>query len=172
MNSESTTLKGAYIAYKLFIYSCLFTYIPYVAAAELGRLFTTLEARLDLQTLRDAKPESEVTAETDVRHAAKPTTNSITLNGIVYRASGNSTAWLNGQDYYQDNIVAEDFAFNSDDISHKAVSVTIPKTGAKLTLKVGQTYQQSDEQLLETNDTATAHTSTMHIERVVPISDN
>lgn len=131
------------MSYNVCIYQLVFLYSVLcmfcAQADELGRLFTTPEERVYLQQLRHSQSANEATAESEAEAVAD--IDSITLGGIVYRASGKSTIWINGQHNYAGNLASQYLTSGHNPISSKAVSVTLPKTGLQLELKVGQTYR-------------------------------
>ncbi len=143
----------------LFICSFVLSGISYaqVASDGFGRLFTTPEERRNLQVLRNSEPEVEdeieiILEDVDevVAEKAEPRDiEGITLNGIVYRKGGKSTAWLNGSSSYEGSLTSEYFRINTGDIDSKKVSITVPDASLEFELKVGQTYEPNDDRLLD-----------------------
>ena len=128
----------------------------YAASDGFGRLFTTPEERRNLQILRYSKPEIEEVIEIIVEvdevaeEKAEPRDiDGITLNGIVYRQGGKSTAWLNGSNSYEGSLTSEYFRINTGYINSMKVSVTVPEAGLEFDLKVGQTYEPNNDRLLD-----------------------
>ena len=151
-------ILGKFISSVLLIYGFVLCITPCAQAAPdgFGRLFTTPEERRYLQELRYSGPEIEEVIEiiVDVDEVAEEKTEprnleGITLNGIVYRKDGKSTAWLNGSNSYEGSLTSEYFRINTDNINSKKVSVTVPEVGLEFDLKVGQTYEPNDESLLD-----------------------
>ena len=128
----------------------------YAASDGFGRLFTTPEERRNLQVLRYSEPEIEEVIEfiVEIDEVAEEKTEprdieGITLNGIVYRKGGKSTAWLNGSNSYEGSLTSEYFRINAGDINSRKVSVTVPEASLEFDLKVGQTYEPNDDRLLD-----------------------
>ncbi len=128
----------------------------YAASDGFGRLFTTPEERRNLQVLRYSEPEIEEVIEIIVKvdevaeDIPEPRDiDGITLNGIVYRKGGKSTAWLNGSNSYEGSLTSEYFRINTGDINSKKVSVTVPEASLEFDLKVGQTYEPYNDRLLD-----------------------
>ena len=128
----------------------------YAASDGFGRLFTTPEERRNLQVLRYSEPEIEEVIEiiVEVDEVAEDKIeprdiDGITLNGIVYRKGGKSTAWLNGSNSYEGSLTSEYFRINTGDINSKKVSVTVPEASLEFDLKVGQTYEPNNDRLLD-----------------------
>ena len=149
---------GKFISNILLLCGLVLCVTPCAQAASdgFGRLFTTPEERRNLQVLRYSEPEIEEVIEiiVEVDEVAEEETESrelegITLNGIVYRKGGKSTAWLNGSNSYEGSLTSEYFRINTGDINSKKVSVTVPEADLEFDLKVGQTYEPNDGRLLD-----------------------
>ena len=147
-----------FISGVLLISSFALSGISYAQAASdgFGRLFTTPEERRNLQILRYSAPEIDEVIEiiVEVDEVAEEKTeprdiDGITLNGIVYRQGGKSTAWLNGSNSYEGSLTSEYFRINTGDINSMKVSVTVPEAGLEFDLKVGQTYEPNYDRLLD-----------------------
>ncbi|MFT5390325.1 MAG: hypothetical protein ACI8PT_000510 [Gammaproteobacteria bacterium] len=72
-----------------------------VSAQSLGRIFSTVEQRAELDEIRDeyeyGKPVQARVRRTDVDgEAAQPALPQVTVNGIVLRSSGAHVSWVNG----------------------------------------------------------------------------
>ncbi len=152
---------GKFISNILLLCGLVLCVTPCAQAASdgFGRLFTTPEERRNLQVLRYSEPEIEEVIEiiVEVDEVAEEETESrelegITLNGIVYRKGGKSTAWLNGSNSYEGSLTSEYFRINTGDINSKKVSVTVPEADLEFDLKVGQTYEPNDGSLLDIVD--------------------
>ncbi len=149
---------GKFISNILLLCGLVLCVTPCAQAASdgFGRLFTTPEERRNLQVLRYSEPEIEEVIEiiVEVDEVAEEETESrelegITLNGIVYRKGGKSTAWLNGSNSYEGSLTSEYFRINTGDINSMKVSVTVPEADLEFDLKVGQTYEPNDGRLLD-----------------------
>jgi len=152
---------GKFISNILLLCGLVLCVTPCAQAASdgFGRLFTTPEERRNLQVLRYSEPEIEEVIEiiVEVDEVAENKTEpreleGITLNGIVYRKGGKSTAWLNGSNSYEGSLTSEYFRINTGDINSKKVSVTVPEADLEFDLKVGQTYEPNDGSLLDIVD--------------------
>jgi len=157
---EKTIKRGTleFISGILLTYGFILCITPYAQAASdgFGRLFTTPEERRNLQILRYSAPEIDEVIEiiVEVDEVAEEKTeprdiDGITLNGIVYRQGGKSTAWLNGSNSYEGSLTSEYFRINTGDINSMKVSVTVPEAGLEFDLKVGQTYEPNYDRLLD-----------------------
>ena len=149
---------GKFISNILLLCGLVLCVTPCAQAASdgFGRLFTTPEERRNLQVLRYSEPEIEEVIEiiVEVDEVAEEETESrelegITLNGIVYRKGGKSTAWLNGSNSYEGSLTSEYFRINTGDINSMKVSVTVPEADLEFDLKVGQTYEPNNHRLLD-----------------------
>jgi len=152
---------GKFISNILLLCGLVLCVTPCAQAASdgFGRLFTTPEERRNLQVLRYSEPEIEEVIEiiVEVDEVAEEETESrelegITLNGIVYRKGGKSTAWLNGSNSYEGSLTSEYYRINTGDINSMKVSVTVPEADLEFDLKVGQTYEPNDGSLLDIVD--------------------
>jgi len=149
---------GKFISNILLLCGLVLCVTPCAQAASdgFGRLFTTPEERRNLQVLRYSEPEIEEVIEiiVEVDEVAEEETEpreleGITLNGIVYRKGGKSTAWLNGSNSYEGSLTSEYFRINTGDINSMKVSVTVPEADLEFDLKVGQTYEPNNHRLLD-----------------------
>jgi len=147
-----------FISGVLLTYGFVLCVTPCAQAASdgFGRLFTTPEERRNLQIMRYSAPEVEEVIEIIVKvdevaeDIPEPRDiDGITLNGIVYRKGGKSTAWLNGSNSYEGSLTSEYFRINIGDINSKKVSVTVPEASLEFDLKVGQTYEPNNDRLLD-----------------------
>jgi len=151
-------ILGKFISGILLTYGFVLCITPCAQAASdgFGRLFTTPEERRNLQIIRYSEPEIdeviEIIVEVDevAEEKAEPRDiDGITLNGIVYRKGGKSTAWLNGTNSYEGSLTSEYFRINTGDINSMKVSVTVPEASLEFDLKVGQTYEPNNDRLLD-----------------------
>ncbi len=144
-----------FIVFILFLCSSVLSGIGNAQAAsdDFGRLFTTPRERKNFQILRYPKPKPVVIEKIEipvevVEKKTKPRDiDGITLNGIVYRKGGKSTAWLNGTSSYEGSFASEYLKVNTSDINSEKVSVTVPEAGLKFDLKAGQTYEPNNKSL-------------------------
>jgi len=126
-----------------------------VMADELGRLFTTPAERNMLEKLRHEEPreieiqdiivEEEVTEEVK----EKPEIGGITINGLVYRKGGKSTAWINNSNTYEGDLSNQYLRISTENIEPENVQVEIPESVTKITLKVGETYDPNADKVTD-----------------------
>ena len=130
-----------------------------VMADDLGRLFTTPEERIALEKLRHQRPKEikppEITIAPPVAEdEAKPDIGGITVNGLVYRENGKSTAWVNNGNTYEGNLENQYLQIEAGNIKPDGVIIEIPLNDAQVQLKAGATYtlqpEEADDQ--EYND--------------------
>ena len=93
-----------------------------VLADDLGRLFFTPRERQALDQRR---------ASNVVERDAPVVESLVTVNGQVTRSSGKTTTWING--------IAHDDTYRSRDPAR----VAVPRGGARVPVKVGQTLDRS-----------------------------
>jgi len=93
-----------------------------VLADDLGRLFFTPQERQALDQRR---------ASNVVERDAPVVESLVTVNGQVTRSSGKTTTWING--------IAHDDTYRSRDPAR----VAVPRGGARVPVKVGQTLDRS-----------------------------
>ena len=115
---------------------------PAPAADDLGRLFTSQEQRRQLDAYRDGRAGTPAT-ETAPRPARPapavkqaPIAAPIYLQGVVYRADGHNTAWINGNSHAFGGPNAHP-AIKQGRIGPDSITLT-PPGGAAIILKVGE----------------------------------
>ena len=119
---------------------------------DLGRLFTTPEQRAAMEKLRYQKPAEiitvpEITFEEPVVEEEKPVIGGITVNGLVYRKGGKSTAWINSANTYEGNFGNEYIQIDAQSIKPEDIEIVIPVNEKKINLKTGQTYDPETEEI-------------------------
>jgi hypothetical protein len=124
------------------------------AADDLGRLFTTPEQRQTLEKLRNQKP-SEVVKIPDIIfdeepevQEEKPVIGGITVNGLVYRKGGKSTAWINSANTFEGNFGNQYIQIDAENIRPEDVEIAIPINEKNVKLKTGQTYDPEADQII------------------------
>ena len=125
------------------------------AADDLGRLFTTPQQRNTLEKLRHQEPVveikvPEITFEEPAVEAEenKPVIGGITVNGLVYRKSGKSTAWINSANTYEGNFGNQYIQIDAQNIKPEDVEILIPINETKIKLKTGETYDPEADQII------------------------
>ena len=124
-----------------------------VMADELGRLFTTPQERAALEKLRHQEPvkeiKTEITFEEPEVEEVKPDIGGITVDGLVYRKNGKSTAWINNSNTYEGDFSNQYLRINTGNIEPGNVQVEIPGSVNNIKLKVGQTYDPNAEKVTD-----------------------
>ena len=122
-------------------------------ADELGRLFTTPQERAALEKLRHQEPvkeiKTEITFEEPEVEEVKPDIGGITVDGLVYRKNGKSTAWINNSNTYEGDFSNQYLRINTGNIEPGNVQVEIPGSVNNIKLKVGQTYDPNAEKVTD-----------------------
>lgn len=139
---------------------------PAAAAEQLGRFFLTPEQRVELERLRHAPPApvvppapppvveadlpppvTELSREQMLPPAPPPDVPPITVNGVVIRSNGESTAWVNGQ-----NTLEGDFSSDNIRVERprgESVRIITPEHLPDVTLKPGQTYDPGTNTIID-----------------------
>ena len=78
----------------------------------------------------------------------KPVIGGITVNGLVYRKSGKSTAWINSANTYEGNFGNQYIQIDAQNIKPEDVEILIPINETKVKLKTGQTYDPETDQII------------------------
>ncbi len=142
---------------------CIALLAPYtVMAEELGRLFTTPEERDMLNSLRimakqpapepEIEPEpviEEVIPEPEPEPVEVVEIPGITVNGVVYRKGGKSTAWLNGENTLEGDLESQYLHVDGEKIKGQKVPVNIPNQQRSIELKPGQTWQPGTGEVID-----------------------
>ena len=123
-----------------------------LAADDLGRLFTTPQQRNALEKLRSQKPVEEIkipdiTFAEPVIEEQKPVIGGITVNGLVYRKGGKSTAWVNSANTFEGSFGNEYIQIDAQSIKPEDVEIVIPINEKKVNLKAGDTYDPETDQI-------------------------
>lgn len=124
---------------------------PSAYADDLGRLFTTPEQRAAMEKLRHQKPVETITVpeiafeEPEVEEE-KPVIGGITVNGLVYRKGGKSTAWINSANTFEGNFGNEYIQIDAKNIKPDDVEIVIPINDKSVKLRAGDTYDPETDQ--------------------------
>jgi len=160
-------MNKIYVNYHLYLWlvSLLlpnFFIIQNVHADELGRLFTTKAERKMLDELRYAQPKEtepiEIVIEDIIEDEPEeyvPVLGEVTVNGLVYRKGGKSTAWINNANTFEGNLSNQYIQINADDIEPDSVQIQMSESVTDITLKVGETYDTETEKIIDLTDTYT-----------------
>ncbi|MCI0400341.1 MAG: hypothetical protein L0Z68_03435 [Gammaproteobacteria bacterium] len=129
-----------------------------VRGDELGRLFTTAKERALLDELRHGKPvmdvepiEIPVQKEVEVVEPT-PVIEGVTINGLVYRKHGGSTAWVNGSSTIDGDLISQYISVDTTAIRGDRVPVIMPDNVTRVELKVGQTYDLISGVVVDVNE--------------------
>lgn len=132
------------------ICSMLLSIVQVVNAAELQRLFTTPEERLQLNQTRERPPKQveETAVETtekveEVVQEKIPET--IVFNGLLKRSQGPTTVWINGSN----QPVQEGFFAKTEAVVGAELAIVIGKDEKEVHLKPGQTIYTTEGQIKE-----------------------
>ncbi|MBI1732983.1 MAG: hypothetical protein HYR49_09485 [Gammaproteobacteria bacterium] len=119
------------------------------AADDLGRLFTTSGERAQLDQVREeVVPRPAATPAAPAKQDAPPVSgNPLTLRGVVDRAAGRSTAWVNDSNTYQGDAGAAHRQVETSGISGNRAAVRLPDREAPVPMKVGQTYDPASARI-------------------------
>ncbi len=128
-----------------------------LTAAPLGRFFTSPAERSRLEQIRHAPPVVQaepvapvVEPEPVVEKTPPPPPEvpGITINGLVKRSHGPSTAWVNGQSNLEGDLESQYLRVDRQAIGD-SVRIDIPVTGDSVRLKPGQTYQPGEARIVD-----------------------
>ena len=155
--------KKSYHFYLVLV--CIFLlpagYIHNLNAEELGRLFLTPEERNRIDRIRYAQPKKEEPIKIVIDETFEeepepiPDIGGITVNGLVYRQGGKSTAWINSTNSFEGNLGNQYIEVDSDNIKPGNVRLKIHKIERDVTLKVGETYETTTDKVTDLTDNYT-----------------
>ena len=112
---------------------------------KIGRLFFSPDERAMLDRLRQKSGGSTVSA-----------TEEITLNGIVRRSSGKTTAWINQLPQHE-NETPQGITVRQGPASKPSTLLLLP-SGRQVNLKAGQTFDATKGKVRESYEGATGST--------------
>ncbi len=149
------------LGYSLFVATivALGLYASAIQGDELGRLFTTAKERAMLEELRherpimDIEPIEIVVVEEEVEVVeSTPVIEGVTVNGLVYRKGGRSTAWVNGTSTFDGDLESQYISVDTAGIRGDRVPVVMPDNVTRVELKVGQTYEPLSGSVIDVNE--------------------
>lgn len=120
---------------------------PLTGAEPLGRLFFSPDERAMLDQQRN-----KTGGDSPPTQAAQ--TEQVTLNGIVRRSSGKTTAWINQLPQHE-NETPQGVAVQQEKTSKPSAVLLLP-SGKKVNLKAGQTFDTAKGKVREGYEDATA----------------
>jgi len=137
-------------------------FIQNLYADELDRLFLTKADRKMLDELRYAQPKDTETIKIVIEdiiedESHEPELGGITVNGLVYRKGGKSTAWINNTNTFEGSLGNQYIQINVDDINPESIQIQISGSVTDIKLKVGETYDTATEKVIDLTDTFTGH---------------
>jgi hypothetical protein len=125
-----------------------------VAEPVFGRLYTTPKQREQLDELRNRAPQEAITIDiaestdtVDPTDSEVITSQSITLDGIVYRSDGKNTAWVNRSSTNEGNLETQFRKVDEKDVRSNQVKITLPDNQTQVDLKVGQQYDVNSREV-------------------------
>ena len=141
----------------LLLIPCLCVCAQAHAQNEFGRFYTTPRQRLQLDELKNQRPQEEIVVNIDAQDFDEPVAeeeavtlmNSIIVNGLVYRSDGKNTAWVNSNSTIAGSIENQYTRVNEKDIHTNAVQITLPDKHSSIELKVGQQYDVLSQQVYD-----------------------
>ena len=118
----------------------LFACAPHPAwSAELGRLFFTPSQRSTLDNARRQNIRVEIANDGEAQPApAAPVPQNVSVNGMIRRSDGKNTIWLNNRAITEQHPGAIGAIAGKSD---GRVVLSVPDSGRKLDLKVGQSVE-------------------------------
>jgi len=127
------------------------------ADGEFGRLYTTPVQRLNLDELRNKRPQEDIVIDLvqedlpdlDTGETTTVLMDAITLNGLVYRRDGKNTAWINRNSTNVGSIETQFTKVRESDVRSNQVQITLPDNRTNIQLKVGQQYDIHSQQIYD-----------------------
>jgi hypothetical protein len=137
---------------------------PGHADAKFGRFFTTPAQRHELDQLRMKQDQKKVADRLPKNEPAKrvkpvekaPPNEAVVLKGVVYRKGGKSTAWVNDGNSYEADMDSQYTGVNVDKIRPDQVTIDYAGTGARIKLRVGQSYLPATNTIRDVIDSQNA----------------
>ena len=134
-----------------------------VNADGFGRLFTSLEQRQQLESLRQQEIQEEEIQLVDeitsfateviekVEEIIEPTPT-VELKGVIYRKNGKRVAWINDSNTLSGDMEGEDINVKNRDIRANSIRM-IPKDGEKpVVVRVGERFDGETKQVEDNMD--------------------
>ena len=136
-----------FIKFQIIVLTTVF--IRPVIADELGRLFTTPEERIQIQKLRNKKPEPKVVETEKIEEILATETkepevikrDSIIVKGLVHRDDGKNTAWINESNTFEGDLESQYIDVKTNNIGKDNVKIIMPDDSTIVELKVGESYE-------------------------------
>ena len=125
------------------------------AQERIGRLFSSLEQRIDLDRMRDdpepgpdsgnqAEPFADPTGpepepEPRSRSASARPALAVTINGVLLRSDGHQVAWVNGVETVAGTRASAGVRVEAQRTAGEGLRIRLPEGGTRAALKPGQT---------------------------------
>lgn len=128
--------------------------LPAAGAQTLGRLFTTPEQRAELDEIRNdpdyGKEEAPRVSVAPKQGATGPAVDTVTINGIVLRSSGQNYSWINGDSIRGGDATREGIRVETRQLSSGGtVRLVLPSGLDTVQLKPGQKIDVLTGSILE-----------------------
>ena len=142
-----------------------------LAESRIGRLFSTVEQRIELDRVRDrpaveqvaepAASEIEIETESEPRRESNPDSDSgrgatslaVTVNGLVIRSDGHRLAWVDGVEAGVEVSAPGGARIEVDRAWGGRVRIRLPERGLDAELKPGQTIDVARGSVFEAYET-------------------
>lgn len=142
---------------RLFFIIIVLLFTRSALADNLGRLFTTPYERVQLERLRNKKPEPIIAEQVNIDEIVKPDTedanpvarDAIILKGLVHRSDGKNSAWINDSNTFEGDLESQYIEVKQNDIYEDNVRIIMPDKSTVIDLKVGQGYEPELEQVFD-----------------------
>lgn len=133
-----------------------------LADVVFGRLYTSPKQREQLDEARKKMIQGEAIIDVpvaDIETTRSDTdepviSQSISLNGIVYRTDGKNTAWINENSTNEGNLETQFTKVKERDVRSTDVQITLPDNQTRIDLKVGQHYDINTKEIHDLGQTA------------------
>ena len=123
---------------------------------NIGRLFMTPEERRTLDILRNQEDRTTITVpslaiEDDPDEVLDEQITGITVDGIVYRKNGKSTAWVNDGNTYEGDLSTQYLDINPEHISPGGVKIKVKNNDKSrlIRMETGQTYDPVKDEVVD-----------------------
>lgn len=122
--------------------------VPQAQAQDFGRLFFSVEERLELSRMREEGVEIETPSNASTPQPKAPEVGEVIYNGRVQRSDGESTIWVNGRPVLPGSATPEGIRARSTGRTGGEIRFELP-SGAGFELKVGQKIKVVTGQVVE-----------------------
>ncbi|MDX1433042.1 MAG: hypothetical protein R3286_11410 [Gammaproteobacteria bacterium] len=123
------------------------------SAQEFGRLFFSVDDRIQLDQRREDPQEPVVTVKRGEPKPEAPAVGEVTFNGHVQRSDGETTIWVNGRPVLPGNSTPEGISARPTGRGGGETRFELP-SGAGFELKVGQKIKVVSGKVVESYETS------------------